>query len=90
VILHQNGINSKKDGVKLIRQNGVIDSQELIQKAIRHIDEKLFVSQLQYTVTKGKQGDDWSAETIKSGNGFIYRTKICRRHGFGRQSGCIC
>ena len=47
------------------------DSQELIQKAIRHIDEKLFVSQLQYTVTKGKQGDDWSAETIKSGNGFV-------------------
>lgn len=43
------------------------DSQELIQKAIRHIDEKLFVSQLQYTVTKGQQGD-WSAETIKSGN----------------------
>lgn len=47
------------------------DSQELIRKAIRHIDEKLFVSQLQYTVTKGKQGDDWSAETIKSGNGFV-------------------
>ena len=47
------------------------DSQELIQKAIQHIDEKLFVSQLQYTVTKGKQGDDWSAETIKSGNGFV-------------------
>lgn len=47
------------------------DSQELIQKAIRHIDEKLFVSQLQYTVTKGTQGDDWSAETIKSGNGFV-------------------
>ena len=47
------------------------DSQELIQKAIRHIDDKLFVSQLQYTVTKGTQGDDWSAETIKSGNGFV-------------------
>ena len=47
------------------------DSQELIRKAIRHIDEKLFVSQLQYTVTKGKQGDDWSAETIKSGNSFV-------------------
>lgn len=47
------------------------DSQELIQKAIRHIDETLFVSQLQYTVTKGTQGDDWSAETIKSGNGFV-------------------
>jgi len=47
------------------------DSQELIQKAIQHIDEKLFVSQLQYTVTKGTQGDDWSAETIKSGNGFV-------------------
>lgn len=47
------------------------DSQELIRKAIRHIDEKLFVSQLQYTVTKGKQGDNWSAETIKSGNGFV-------------------
>ncbi len=47
------------------------DSHELIQKAIRHIDEKLFVSQLQYTVTKGMQGDDWSAKTIQSGNGFV-------------------
>ena len=47
------------------------DSEELIGKAVRHIDEKLFVARLQYTVTKGMQGEDWSADTVKSGTGFI-------------------
>lgn len=47
------------------------DSEELIQKSIQHIDEKLFVAKLQYTVTTGKQGEDWSADTVKSGNGFV-------------------
>lgn len=47
------------------------DSEELIQKSIQHIDEKLFVAKLQYTVTKGTQGEDWSADTVKSGNGFV-------------------
>lgn len=47
------------------------DSDELIQKAIRHINDKLFVSQLQYTMTKGTQGEDWTAETIKAGTGFV-------------------
>ena len=46
------------------------DSDELIEKAIRHINEKLFVTKLQYTVTKGIQGDDWSASAINSGDGF--------------------
>lgn len=46
------------------------DSDELVQKAIRHIDEKLFVSRLRYTVTKGIQSDDWSAEVLQSGVGF--------------------
>lgn len=47
------------------------DSEELIQKSINHIDEKLFVAKLQYTVTTGTQGEDWSADTVKSGNGFV-------------------
>lgn len=47
------------------------DSEELIQKSIQHIDEKLFVAKLQYTVTTGTQGEDWSADTVKSGNGFV-------------------
>ena len=34
------------------------DAEELIQKAIAHIDEKLFVAQLQYTVTQGIQEED--------------------------------
>lgn len=49
------------------------DSDELVQKAIRHIDEKLFVSNLQYTVTKGVQGDDWSAASLQSGVGFVVK-----------------
>lgn len=31
------------------------DSNELIQKAIAHIDDKLFVTELQYTTTVGHQ-----------------------------------
>lgn len=46
------------------------DSNELIRKAIHHIDDKLFVAQLQYTVTKGTQGENWSAETLEEGEGF--------------------
>jgi type III restriction enzyme len=46
------------------------DSDELIQKSIQHIDDKLFVAKLQYTVTKGIQGEDWSADSVKSGSGF--------------------
>ncbi len=47
------------------------DSGELIRKSILHINEKLFVSQLQYTVTRGTQGEDWSAAKVKDGSGFV-------------------
>lgn len=47
------------------------DSDELIIKSVQHIDDKLFVAQLQYTVTKGTQGEDWNAEKVKSGTGFV-------------------
>lgn len=47
------------------------DSGELVKKSIAHIDDKLFVSQLKYVVTKGAQGEDWNADTVNSGAGFI-------------------
>lgn len=47
------------------------DSKELIDKAIKHIDEKLYVARLQYTVTQGEQSNDWSADKIKSRDGFV-------------------
>lgn len=47
------------------------DSKELIEKSVKHINEKLFVAQLQYTVTKGTQGEDWNADKVKSGSGFV-------------------
>lgn len=50
------------------------DSKELIKKAIAHIDEKMFVAELQYTVTQGTQGEDWTAEKVKSGSGFTAET----------------
>ena len=46
------------------------DSDELIKKAVKHINDNLFVTQLQYTVTRGVQGKNWSAQTVNSGNGF--------------------
>lgn len=47
------------------------DSQELIKKAIAHVDDKLFVSHLQYTVTTGTQGTDWTMDKLKEGSGFM-------------------
>ncbi len=46
------------------------DSAELIQKAIHHIDEQMFVASLRYTVTTGEQKETWSVDKIKSGEGF--------------------
>ena len=46
------------------------DSEELIGKAIAHLDEKMFVAKLQYTVTSGTQGQELNADTLKSGAGF--------------------
>ena len=46
------------------------DSAELIRKAIAHIDEKMFVARLQYTVTTGEQGQSWDADKLQSGQGF--------------------
>lgn len=47
------------------------DSEELIRKAIGHIDDKMFVAKLQYTVTTGEQGIDWNLDKLKSGAGFV-------------------
>ena len=47
------------------------DSEELIRKAIDHIDNKMFVAKLQYTVTTGEQGKDWNSDKLKSGAGFV-------------------
>ena len=44
------------------------DSDELIRKAIVHIDEKLFVSQLQYTTSVGQQKTDMNEYEIDRGD----------------------
>ena len=45
-------------------------SEELIEKAVKHINEKLFVSQLQYTTTTGEQRSSISLQEIKMGASF--------------------
>lgn len=47
------------------------DSDELIRKAITHIDDKMFVAKLQYTVTTGQQQDDMNSDALKNGASFI-------------------
>lgn len=47
------------------------DSEELIHKAIAHIDDRMFVAKLQYTVTTGEQEQDWNFDKLKSGTGFV-------------------
>ena len=46
------------------------DSEELIKKAIEHIDDKLVVSQLQYTTSVGQQKSEMNEHEIERGDGF--------------------
>lgn len=46
------------------------NSEELIEKAISHINEKLFVSELQYTVSKGEQKNILRESEIEYGTSF--------------------
>lgn len=46
------------------------DSAELVEKAIKHINEKLFVTRLQYTVTTGQQIRDLDEHSIGRGDSF--------------------
>lgn len=50
------------------------DSEELICKAIAHLNDKMFVAKLQYTVTTGEQGQDWDVEKLNRGTGFVAET----------------
>lgn len=47
------------------------DSDELIAKARDHIDDKLFVSMLQYTVVSGTQNEGWSSDKPQKGEMFV-------------------
>lgn len=46
------------------------NTDELIQKAVDHIDEQLFVSQLRYTVSIGEQNKKMEKSDIDQGNAF--------------------
>nr|MDE7314543.1 hypothetical protein [Mucispirillum sp.] len=46
------------------------DSNELVKKTIKYLDDNLQVTKTRYTVETGEQKEDLSAEEIKSGTGF--------------------
>lgn len=46
------------------------DSEQLIKKSIAHIDEKLIVSELQYTATVGRQKAEMNAYELEQGVSF--------------------
>lgn len=46
------------------------DSNELIKKSINHINEKLFVSELQYTATIGRQKSKMDENEVERGTSF--------------------
>ena len=55
------------------------DSSELITKSIGHINDNLYVSQLQYTVSKGEQRKDMNQHEVERGASFnIAKTKTQR------------
>lgn len=47
------------------------DSNELIKKSITNIDEKLFVAELQYTTTIGRQADKMDENEVGRGDSFV-------------------
>ena len=60
------------------------DSKELIKKAVAHIDEKLFVSELQYTATVGRQKAEMNEYEIERGDSFTgekTRTQTLKHSG---------
>lgn len=60
------------------------DSDELIKKSIDHINAKLFVSELQYTTTVGRQKDDMTENEINRSESFSgekSRTKTLKHAG---------
>lgn len=46
------------------------DSVELVKKAVEELDKSLRVTPLQYTIQKGEQIDQVTADALKSGDGF--------------------
>ena len=46
------------------------DSTELVRKAIAHVNEGLFVSELQYTTTVGRQKTEMNADEVERGASF--------------------
>jgi len=46
------------------------DSAELVKKAVAELDKSLRVTPLQYTIQKGEQIDQVTADAVKSGDGF--------------------
>ncbi|WP_300409566.1 DEAD/DEAH box helicase family protein [Lagierella sp.] len=46
------------------------DSDELIKKAIKSIDNDLYVSKLQYTISRSEQREDLTADCVKEGTSF--------------------
>lgn len=50
------------------------DSQELIKKAVEHINSELFVSELLYTSTISEQREELTAQLIRERNSFIAAT----------------
>lgn len=60
------------------------DSEELIKKAISHIDQKLFVSELQYTATVGHQKSELNEYELGRGDSFTgekTRTQMLKNAG---------
>lgn len=47
------------------------DSNELIKKAVANIDDKMFVTKLQYTVTVGQQQAAMDEDELQRGNSFV-------------------
>ena len=65
----------------------LLTARELIRKAIDHINDKLFVSELQYTTTVGRQKDEMNEHELGRGDSFgseRTRTQTLREAHSGR------
>jgi type III restriction enzyme len=59
------------------------DSAELVDKAVKELNQHLRVTPLQYTIQRGKQADQTTYDDLKSGQGFVLEvthTESNRQH----------
>lgn len=62
------------------------DSDELVAKAVKALDESLHVTPLQYTIQRGEQSEQATYDKLKAGDAFVLRDSAIESNSYSIQS----